>query len=116
MGIKYYYSVPQQLRWNKVLADANGHVILDLGESKFIKNLPRVIVCSILAGSNLSFGYATCCSKDQYTKKLGRHIAKNWAIMHPYKTVTVNTKEDIHKFTDDIIAEIYEKESNRIFR
>lgn len=115
MGIKYYYSAPSQLRMGMFLADADGKMIYQFPDSKFIKNIPRVTICSILDGDKLSFGFATCSPKDQYVKKFGRHIAYERAVKKPYKVCDVKDVEAIHEATDRVITEIFDLESARIF-
>lgn len=116
MGIKYYHSAPTQLRCGLFLADAEGNKIYDFPtKSALIKNLPRVTICSVLDGNKLSFGYTTCSSKEQYTKKRGQRISYARAIGHPYKVVELDDMANIHEVSGKIIDEIFEKETKRIY-
>ena len=116
MGIKYYHSVPQQIRQLTVLTDINGNLIYAFPDSKFIKNLPRVTVCSILDGNTLRFGYATCASKDTFIKSIGQKISYARAMKKPYKIVTIDDMKDIHAISDTIISEIFELETKRLYQ
>lgn len=116
MGIKYYYSAPQQIRLGYFLADAVGNYLYTLPNSKCVKNLPRVTICSILKDNILTFGFATCSSKDQYIKKRGQKIARERAIKNPYAIYEVNNVEEIHSVTDKVIEEIFKLETLRIYR
>ena len=115
MKVKYYYSAPQQIRLGYFLADCGGNPIYQFADSKFIKNLPRVTICSLLDGDKLSFGFTTCSSKDQYNKKIGQHISYIRAMKKPYKVVTLSDMKTIHEISNTIIEEIYTLETNRIF-
>lgn len=116
MGIKYYHSAAQQIRQFTALTDVNGDVLYVFPDSKFVKNQPRVTVCSILDGNVLRFGYTTCASKDNYVKKIGQTIAYNRAIKKPFKVVTIEDMKDIHNISDAIISEIFELETKRIYQ
>ena len=115
MGIKYYHSAPQQIRLGYFLADAEGNEIYMYSGSTFVKNMPRITICSILDGNKLSFGYATCSSKDQYKKKIGQSIAKIRAEKKPYKVIELDDLKDVHIISDKIIDEIYDLETKRIY-
>ena len=115
MGIKYYYSIPQQIRQALVLTDAVGNPIYVFENSKFIKNLPRVTICSILNGNTLSFGFTTCASKDTFKRKVGQKISRERALKKPYKTVVIEDMSDIHTISDAIVAEIYKMETSRLY-
>lgn len=115
MGIKYYYSAPQQIRLFTALTNAIGEPVYVYPGSKLIKNLPRVTVCSVLDDNKLSFGFATCSDKDTYKRKIGQRIAFARAITKPYKTVQLDNFADIHIISDAIVNEIYELESKRIY-
>lgn len=115
MGIRYYHSVPQQVRMGYFLADAEGNEIYMYAGSKFVKNMPRVTICSILDDNKLSFGYTTCSSKDQYKKKIGQRISKFRAEKKPYKVVELTNLQDVHIVSDKIIEEIYDLETKRIY-
>ena len=116
MKIKYYYSTANQIREQRVIADANGNTIYAFPQSKFIKYIPRIIICTILTDNVLSFGFATCSHKDEFSIKTGRKIARNRAEQKPYKTIQIENIKDIHNISDSIINEIFESESKRIWR
>lgn len=116
MGIKYYYSAPTQIRCGFFIADAEGNWLNDLPiKSVLVKNLPRVVICSILDGNKLSFGFATCSSKEQYCKKRGQRIAYARAIGKPYKVVELEDIKTIHDISAQIIDEIFDLETKRIY-
>ena len=115
MGIKYYYSAPTQIRIGYFLAEDSGHPIYMLNNTKFFKNLPRVTICSILDGNQVSFGYSVCSSKDQYVKKLGQQIAHARALKKPYAVYKLDDISDIHEISKRVIDEIFDKESTRIY-
>lgn len=116
MGIKYYYSAPMQIRSGLFLADANGTWINSLPiKSQLVKSLPRVVICSVLDGNTLSFGYATCSSKEQYSKKRGQRISYARAIGKPYKVVELEDIKTIHEVSANIIDEIFDLETKRIY-
>jgi len=115
MGIKYYYSAPQQIRCGYFLADAEGLPLYQFSESYFVKNLPRVTVCTILDGNKLSIGYATCTSKDQYVKRIGQNISKARALKKPYAVVEISDIKEIHNISEKYINEIFDLESKRIY-
>ena len=115
MGIKYYHSAPQQVRCGLFLADAEGNKLAEFGKSVLIKNLPRVTVCSVLDGNTVSFGYATCSSKEQYCKKRGQQISYARAIGKPYAVIQLDDIKDIHEVSARIVDEIYDLESKRIY-
>lgn len=115
MGIKYYHSLPQQVRCGLFLADAEGNKIYDFPiKSTLVKNLPRVTVCSVLEGKKLSFGYATCSSREQYSKRRGQRISYARAIGKPYKVIELGN-ENIHEVSAKIVDEIFNLESKRIY-
>ena len=116
MGIKFYHSAPQQIRQGYFLADAVGNIMYVFNESKFVKNVPRVTICSILEGNKLSFGYTTCSSKDQYIKKRGQHIAYIRALKKPYVVYELDDSSNIHEISSKVIDEIFEKETARIYK
>ena len=116
MRIKFYHSAPNQLRKGVFLADAGGKVLYVFDGSEFVKNLPRVTICSILDGNTLSFGYATCSSKDQYIKKRGQTIAKARAILKPYKTITIESNTNIKDVSAKMVDEIFDLETKRIYK
>ena len=116
MGIKYYYSAPQQIRLGYYLADVGGNYLYTLPNSKLVKNLPRVTICSILEGNKISFGFATCSSKEQYVKKRGQAIAHARALKKPYAVYEVNSIEEVHKVSDQVIKEIFELETSRLYK
>ena len=116
MGIKYYHSVPQQIRQVRVITDVNGNLLYVFPDSKFVKNLPRVTVCSVLNGDELRFGYTTCASKDNFVKRIGQRISFARAIKKPYKVVKIDDMKDIHTISDAIIAEIFELETKRLYQ
>ena len=116
MGIKYYHSAPQQVRCGIFLADAEGKKIADLNaKSVLIKNLPRVTVCSVLDGNKLSFGYATCSSKEQYNKKRGQRISYARAIGKPYAVYEREDLADVHEVSARVVEEIFNIETKRIY-
>lgn len=116
MGIKYYHSAPQQIRCGFFLADAEGNKIADCKtKSILIKNLPRVTICSILDGKQLSFGYATCSSKEQYSKRRGQRIAYARALGKPYVVYQLDDIKDVHEISARVVDEIFDLESKRIF-
>lgn len=116
MGIKYYYSAPTQIRCGLFIADAEGNWINDLPvKSTLVKNLPRVVICSILDGNKLSFGFTTCSSKEQYSKKRGQRIAYARAIGKPYKVIELEDIKTIHDVSAKIIDEIFNLETKRIY-
>lgn len=116
MGIKYYYSKPTQVRMVPCFADAEGNIIGEAGNSVFVKWIPRVVICSILDGNKVSFGYTTCSKKDLYKQKVGQHISYIRALNKPYATVELNDISEIKEVSNRIISEIFEKESKRIFK
>ena len=115
MKIKYFYSEPQQIRLGYLLADAKGNTIYNFDDSKFVKNLPRVTICTILDGDSLSIGFATCSSKDQYVKKIGQHIAYVRATKKPYAVVKIDNIKDIHTISEKYVDEIFDLETRRIY-
>ena len=116
MGIKYYYSAPQQIRCGLFLANAEGQFITAVpAKSKLIKTLPRVVICSILDGTKLSFGFATCSDKDTYSKKRGREIAYARAIGKPYAEFEIPDVKDIREISARVVDEIFALESKRIY-
>lgn len=115
MGIKYYYSAPTHIRQGYFIAGTNGQMLYMFDDSKFIKNLPRVTVCSILEGDKVSFGYTVCSSKDQYIKKLGQRIAYARALKKPYVVYQLENISDIHEISKRVVDEIFDKESKRIY-
>ena len=115
MGIKYYHSVPQQIRLGYFIADAEGKLIFQFDGSTFIKELPRVTVCTILNGNQLSIGYATCSHKDRYNRKVGNMIAYARASKKPYAVVTVENKQEIHEISAKYVDEIFDLETKRIY-
>lgn len=116
MGIKYYYSAPQQIRTGTFLADSNGNLLTVLGGSKYVRTLPRVTICSILEGNKVSFGYTTCAAKDQYIKKRGQHIAYVRALKKPYAVFQLENIADIHEISNRVIDEIFDLETKRIYQ
>ncbi|MBQ8132606.1 MAG: hypothetical protein IJ193_08955 [Bacilli bacterium] len=116
MGTKYYYSAPMQIRCGFFIADAEGNWLNDLPiKSTLVKNLPRVVVCSVLEGNRLSFGYCTCSSNEQYSKKRGQRISYARAIGKPYKVIELDDIKTIHDVSAKIIDEIFDLESKRIY-
>ena len=116
MGIKYYYSAPQQIRCGLFLADAEGNPVAPIPvKSKLVKNLPRVVICSVLDGNKLSFGFATCSDKEMYSRKRGRAIAYARAIGKPYTVFELSDIKDIKEVSARIVDEIFEIESKRIY-
>lgn len=115
MGIKYYYSAPTQVRLAYFLAGTNGEPIYMLNQTEFVKNLPRITICSILNGNLVSFGYAVCSSKDQYVKKIGQQISYARALKKPYVVYELENISDIHEVSKRVIDEIFEVESKRIY-
>lgn len=116
MGIKYYYSAPQQIRCGLFLADAEGKPIAPIPtKSKLIKNLPRVVICSVLDGTKLSFGFATCSDKEIYCRKRGRAIAYARAIGKPYVEYELQDIKDIKEISARVVDEIFDLESKRIY-
>lgn len=115
MGIKYYHSLPQQIRIGYFLADAEGNFLYQVEGSEFVKNLPRVTICTILDGDKLAIGFATCSSKDQYKKKVGQRIAYARALNKPYAVVDVPDIKEIHNISKKYINEIFEIETKRIY-
>jgi hypothetical protein len=115
MGIKYYYSAPQQIRKGYYLADAGGNIIYEFEGSEFIKNVPRVTICTILDGDKLSIGFTTCTGKDQFVKKIGQKIAKARAIKRPYAVVEISDIKEIHNISNKYISEIFDLETKRIY-
>lgn len=116
MGIKYYYSAPQQIRCDLFLANAEGKPIAPIPtKSKLIKTLPRVVICSVLDGNKLSFGFATCSDKDTYSRKRGREIAYSRAIGKPYTVFELPDLKDIREVSARIVDEIFDLESKRIY-
>lgn len=116
MGIKYYYSKPTQVRMVPCFADAEGNIIGEAGTSTFVKWIPRVVICSILDGNKVSFGYTTCSKKDLYKQKTGQRIAHARAINKPYEVVELNDISEIKEVSTRIVSEIFDKESKRIFK
>lgn len=116
MGVKYYYSAPVQIRRGYFIADAEGNWLNDLAvKSELVKNLPRVVVCSVLEGNKLSFGFATCSSKEQYSKKRGQSISYARAIGRPYKVVELENIKTIHDVSAQMVKEIFALETKRIY-
>ena len=115
MGIKYYYSAPQQIRSGYFVSDVNGNILYKFPGSSFVKNLPRVIICTILDGTKLSIGFATCSHKDQYVKKIGQKIAMARALKKPYATVEISNIQEIHDISQKYVSEIFENETKRIY-
>ncbi len=115
MGIKYYYSAAQQIRTIKCIADANGNILYEFENSTFVKNLPKITVCTVLDGKTFSVGFATCSSKDQYSGKMGRKIALARALNHPYYKTELEDIKSIHDVTNTIVNEIFDKETKRIY-
>lgn len=116
MGIKYYYSAPQQIRSGLFLADAEGRPIAPVPtKSTLVKNLPRVVICSVLDGNVLSFGFATCSDKEMYCKKRGQRIAYARAIGKPYTQIQIDNIKDIHEISARIVDEIFDLETKRIY-
>lgn len=89
MKVKYYYSRPYQVRTNSILTDEHGKYIATL-RNDFVCNKPRIVVCSILDGNKMSFGYTVCSPKDQFIKNKGRKIAFARALRRPYKVIDVS--------------------------
>lgn len=117
MGVKYYYSAPTQIRCGYFIADAEGNWLNDLPiKSELVKNLPRVVVCSVLEGKTLSFGFATCSSKEQYSKKRGQRISYARAIGKPYKVVELEDIKTIHDVSAQTVVEIFALETERIYK
>ena len=116
MKVKYYYSAVQQIRMGYFVADAEGKPIFQFEDSKYIKTLPRVTICSILKDNKLYFGYATCASKDEYRRSIGRQIAYARAIGKPFAVVDVPDMKDIHEISDSVIDKIFELETKRIYK
>jgi hypothetical protein len=97
------------------IADAEGNLIYDFGKSKFVKNLPRVTICTILDGNKISFGYSTCSDKDSYNRKVGNKIAYSRAIKKPYKVVELTNIKEIHDISLKVVEEIFDLETKRIY-
>lgn len=116
MGIKYYYSAPQQLRQALVIADCNGNTVYQFDNGKLVKMFPRVTICSILDGNKLSFGYTVCSDKDQFVRKIGQKISYARALNKPFMVIENFEMKDIHIISEDVINKIYEIETKRIYK
>lgn len=116
MGIKYYYSKPTQVRMVPCFADAEGNIVGVAGKSTFVKWIPRIVICSVLDGNKVSFGYTTCSNKDLYKQKLGQHIARERALNRPYVSIELGDISEIKEVSTRIVSEIFDKESKRIFK
>jgi len=114
--VRFYYSIPTQVRMVPSFADAQGIILGQAAPDVFVKWIPRVVICSVLNGNELSFGYTTCSKKDNYVKKIGQQKAYDRAINKPYKTVILNDISDIKDVSKEIVDEIFEIESKRIFK
>lgn len=115
MGIKYYHSAPLQIRMQRVITDASGTIVYSCTDSKFVKNLHRTTICSVLDNNKLSFGYTTCAPKDVYRKKIGQAIARGRALQKPYATFNISDKKDVQEISKRIVDEIFDLETKRIY-
>ena len=113
--ISFYYSIPTQIRMVPSFADVEGRILGQAGVSTFVKWIPRVVICSVLEGNILSFGFATCSEKDSFVREVGKKIAMERAVNNPFKTVTLDDLSNIKNVSQTIVDEIFEKESKRIF-
>lgn len=98
-SVKYFYTPALQVRSFNLLCNGDGEVIEsapDFGGT-YIKNLPRMVVCSIYDKdqSKMFFGTAVCSHKDNFCKKTAREMSYKRAKEQPCKIVEVDDLDNI---------------------
>lgn len=98
-SVKYFYTPALQVRSFNLLCNGDGEVIEsapDFG-GKYIKDLPRMVVCSIYdkEQKKMFFGTAVCSHKDAFCKKTAREMSYNRAKTKPCMIVDVDDLDNI---------------------
>ena len=98
-SIKYFYTPALQVRSFNLLCSGDGEVIEsapDFGGT-YIKDLPRMVVCSIYDKEHkkMYFGTAVCSSKDNFCKKTAREMSYKRAKEKPIHTIDVDDLDNI---------------------
>ena len=110
--VKYYYSKPVHLRRLPVLTDDEGNVLFVYDKvDPTVKRIPRITVASVYdpETNTMTFGVATCSTKDMFSKKIGRELAEKRAREHAEVTVKAIRRGRIREVSTRYANELIER-------
>ena len=97
--VKFFYTPALQVRSFNLVCDANGEVIeyIPPFDGTFVKNLPRMAVCSVWDTDNdtLAFGSCVCSEKDEFDKDTAQLLSYMRAKSKPIVTICIGPESDV---------------------
>ena len=107
---KYYYTPVITREYLEVLTINNEIVAVGGTKRNESVKLPRITVCGLYDTESgmIKIGVSRCASRDTFTKKEGKSIAKKRAEENPYKEVFIGPNRISESFLE--LAKIIEEE------